>query len=51
MYGISWQNLLMMNSTIPPVGEDGDADSGTTGSKKPISFWEMGQKLMQGKGV
>lgn len=50
MHGISWQNLLMMNSTIPPVGEDGESSAGKP-SGKPISFWEMGQKLMQGKGV
>lgn len=41
----------MMNSTIPPFGEEGDKDPGTQSTGRPISFWEMGQKLMKGKGV
>lgn len=51
MYTVSWQNLLMMNSTIPPIEEGDNNGRDRRPSGEPINFWELGQRLMSGKGA
>lgn len=51
MYGISWQNLQMMNATIPPF----DSGDGEGGSTKPepagMNMWDIMARMSSGKGV
>lgn len=52
MYKVSWQNLLMMNATIPPFNSDKDGDDDTQGHKgENMDMWQIMERIKAGKGA
>lgn len=51
MYGISWQNLQMMNATIPPFdSSDGGVRAGKA-EPEGMNMWDIMARMSSGKGV
>lgn len=51
---ISWKNILMYSAVIPDMSREGDDSSTGTSSGSSggsISLFDIGKRLIEGKGV
>ena len=54
-WNVSWRNLLMYNAVIPDISTGSSSEGGGSSNNKSVSgsmsFFDVGKRLQEGKGV